>query len=230
VEGGRGATARDVLAWIRENADEDHREGLLRYNIPIERAEGIAMGDLKRYARRLGRSHALALELWETGRYEARTLAAFIDEPGGVTPAQMDRWAADFDSWAICDTVCFHLFDRTPFAWTKVREWAPREEEFVRRAAYSLIWGLSVHDKEAPDTVFLEGLRIIARGDSDPRPLVKKAVNMALRGVGKRNRGLNAAAVEVAHQLASEKAKDRAWIGRHALRELTSEKVRKRFG
>ncbi len=226
---GRPVTTDQVLAWIQANADEDHREGLLRYNIPNERAVGIAIGDLKRYAKEVGRSHALALELWETGGYEARTLAAFLDEPSAVTPGQMDEWAAEFDSWAICDTVCSHLFDRTPFAWAKMKGWAPREEEFVRRGAYALLWGLAVHDKDSPDAPFVEGLKLIARAESDPRPLVKKAVNMALRGVGKRNWRLNAAAIEVAHQLAAEDAKDRSWIGRHAVRELTSEKVQKRF-
>lgn len=181
----------EVLAWLRETDSPEGRHGLTRYGIPNERAFGVPMGALKKLARGIGRSHVLAGELWSTGWYEARTLAAFIDDPNEVTGAQMDRWAHDFDSWAICDTTCFHLFDRTAPSWGKVAEWASAPEEVVRRAAYALIWALSAHDRSAPDARFLRALEIIERAEPDPRPLVRKAVDMALRATGKRNASLN---------------------------------------
>lgn len=219
-----------VMAWLEEEGSEEVRVGLERFNIPADRAFGIPMGTLKAQARTIGRSHELAASLWATGWYEARTLAAFVDEPGEVTEAQMDAWARDFDSWAICDTTCFHLFDRTPFAWTKVGAWAAEEAEFVRRAGWALLWALSVHDKAAPDGRFLDRLALLERAEPDGRPLVKKAMNMALRATGKRNRALNRAAVGVAERLAADPDPHRAWIGRHALRELRSAKVQARLG
>ena len=153
-------------------------------------------------AKRLGRNHELAAALWDTGWYEARMLTSFVDEPARVTPAQMDRWCRDFDNWAICDTVCFHLFDRTPHAWAKVAQWRDRRDEFVKRAAFALLWSLTVHDKRADDEPFAEGLPLIERAATDERNFVKKAVNMALRAIGKRNPALNAAAVTVARRLA----------------------------
>jgi len=144
----------EVIDWIHSNASDEVRDGMLWYGIPNQRAVGIPMGSLKAMWKGLGRSHQLAAELWDAGLYEARTLAAFVDEPGEVTSAQMDRWAHDFDSWAICDTVCFHLFDRTPFAWDKVARWTEASDEFVRPAGFALDWGLSVTDKAAHDARF----------------------------------------------------------------------------
>jgi len=210
----------EVIAWINSNASAEVRAGMLRYGIPNDHAVGITIGTLKAKAKQLGKSHELATELWDAGLYEARTLAAFVDEPDEVTSGQMDRWAHDFDSWAICDTVCFHLFDRAPFAWDKVEPWSRAPEEFVRRAGYALIWALSVHDKTATDAQFLSAVRLIEEAEPDARPLVKKAIDMALRATGKRNPALRGSAIEVARQMAESDDKDRAWIGRHALREL----------
>jgi len=218
----------DVLEWLIENGTDQERAKLSRYGIPDERAHGISVGTLKKLARRIGRNHDLAVGLWDTGWYEARMLAAFVDAPDRVTAAQMDAWTYDFDSWAICDTTCFHLFDRTQFAWAKVEPWSAAPEEFVRRAAYALIWALSAHAKDAPDARFLRALDIIEHAEPDPRPLVKKAVDMALRATGKRNPALNRAALEVAERLAGSDAPDKAWIGRHAGRELLEAKVRSR--
>src|SRR5262249_12773391 len=145
---------------------------------------------------------------------------ALVDEPQEVTPAQMDRWAADFDSWAVCDTVCFHLFDRTPHAWSRVNAWAGARPLFKKRAAFALLWGLTVHDREAPDGRFLESLPVIGRGARDGRDLVKKGVDMALRAVGKRSPGLRRAAIELATRLEVSAEGSRAWIGRSVLREL----------
>jgi 3-methyladenine DNA glycosylase AlkD len=220
----------EVLAWLEERGSEEERGKMRRYGIPADRAFGVSVGDLKRVARSLGTSHALAGDLWETGWYEARTLAAFIDDARQVTGARMDLWAHDFDSWAICDTTCFHLFDRTRCAWRKVEEWTLAEEEFVCRAGYALVWALTVHDKDASDDRFLRALEIIQAAEPDPRPYVKKAKDMALRATGKRNRALNTAAVVAAERLAASQAADKAWIGKHARRELTSDKVRARLG
>ena len=134
------------------------REGMARYGIPADNAFGVSVADIRVLAKRLGRNHELAAALWDTGVYEARMLTSFVDEPARVTAAQMDRWCRDFDSWAICDTLCFHLFDRTPFAWKKVRQWSNSPREFVKRAAFALLATLVVHDKATPDPPFLRVL------------------------------------------------------------------------
>lgn len=222
-------TSNDVLAWLEANRSREGVQSMAHYGIPNGNAFGIAVGALKKKAKALGADHRLALELWKTGKYEARVLAAEIADPAQLTEDDMDRWCADFDSWAICDHTCFSLFDKTPYAWTKVHEWAPRPEEFVRRAAFALIWALSVHDKTSPDAVFEEALSLIAGAPADDRPLVKKGVDMALRAIGKRNSALNEAARRTCATLIDAPEPSRQWIGRHALRELESEKVRARL-
>ncbi|WP_306117225.1 MULTISPECIES: DNA alkylation repair protein [unclassified Roseitalea] len=221
-------TVDAILAWLAGNGTPEGLASMARYNIPGDNAFGIAMGDLKRKAKAIGRDHDLALALWDIGKYEARVLAAEIADPARLSEAVMDRWCADFDSWAICDHTCFVLFDRTPFAWAKVHEWAPREAEFVRRAAYALVWALSVHDKAAGDAAFEKALALIEAAPEDARPLVKKAVDMALRAVGKRNANLNASARRTCAVLMDADTPARRWIGRHALRELESAKVQER--
>ena len=221
--------ATDVMKWLESVSSDEHREGMLRFGIPNANALGVSMGVMKGKAKTIGRSHSLASALWDTGVYEARTMAAFLDEPLRVGEDQMERWVADFDSWAICDAVCFHLFDRTPHAWAKSEEWVARSEEFVRRAGYALVWALSVHDKAADDALFQAALTRIGQADPDERPFVKKAANMALRAIGKRNRALNASAQDVATSMAAAPDRHIAWIGSHALRELTSDKVQKRL-
>lgn len=203
--------------------------GMVRYGLPSDKAFGVSVGELQRLAKTLGRSHELAAGLWETGWFEARMLATFVDEPERVTAAQMDRWCRDFDNWGICDTACFHLFDRTPHAWKKVKQWSARREEYVKRTGFALLWSLSVHDKEASDEPFLEGLRLIERAAGDERHYVKKAVNMALRAVGKRNAALNAASIAVAQRLAQSEDPTSRWVGKDALRELNSPSVRTRL-
>jgi 3-methyladenine DNA glycosylase AlkD len=228
-------TARDpagvqaVLAWLERTGTAETRAGMARYAIPSHRAYGVTVGELKKEAKRLGRDHELALALWETGRYEARILAAFVGEPGRVTVAQMEAWCADFDSWAICDTVCFHLFDRTPHAWDRIGPWARRKGEFQKRAAFALLWGLSVHDKAAPDDAFLDRIPLIEAAAADNRAYVWKGVDMALRTMGKRNPTLHAAALEAAERLAAAEAPSARRIGRSALRELRSPAVARRL-
>ena len=156
-------------------------------------------------------------------------VCSFVDDPALITAAQMDRWSHDFDNWAICDTICFNLFDRTPHAWAKVAQWSTRRNEFEKRAAFALLWSLSVHDKRADDERFVRGLVFIERAATDGRNFVKKAVNMALRAIGKRNLALNVAAVDVARHLAQSQAATARWVGTDALKELTSPAVTKRF-
>jgi 3-methyladenine DNA glycosylase AlkD len=216
--------ACEIVAELRRRGSKSTRDGMARYAIPSDRAFGVTVGTLKQMSKRIGRDHRLALALWETGWYEARMLAAFIDDPAQVSVSQMERWCRDFDSWAICDTVCFHLFDRTPEAWEMVGRWAQRRDEFGKRAAFALLWSLAAHDKEAAESKFLEGLGYIERAADDERNFVKKGVNMALRGVGRRGTKLHAEATKVATRLAASASAAARWVGSDALRELSRRK------
>jgi 3-methyladenine DNA glycosylase AlkD len=218
-----------VLGWLEVQASAAVRDGMARYAIPSDSAYGVSVGALRRYAKRLGQNHALAGALWRTGRYEARLLATFLAEPARVTPAEMDRWCRDFDSWAVCDTACFHLFDRTPHAFGKIAEWSGRREEFVRRAAFALLASLALHDKRADDDSFRHCLPLIEKAADDDRNFVKKAVSWALRGVGRRNAALNAAALSVARRLSSSAAPAARWVGKDALKDLTGAVVQRRL-
>jgi 3-methyladenine DNA glycosylase AlkD len=218
---------RGALAWLERHGSKKGREAMGRYAIASEGAFGVSMKDMQALAKSLGRDQALAEALWATGRYEARMTACYVAEPEKLTAADMDRWCRTFDNWAIADTACFALFDRTPHAWKKVAQWTRSGDEFVKRAGFALLWGLTVHDKSAPDARYLEGLGFIERGAADDRHWVKKAVNMALRATGKRNRVLNAAAVKVAKRLAASGDPAPRWIGKDALRELEGYHFRK---
>jgi 3-methyladenine DNA glycosylase AlkD len=220
---------RDILGWLERRGSRRNREGMARYGIVADKVFGVSVSTIQQFATRIGRDHDLAIALWKTGWYEARMLTAFIDEPARVTPAQMDEWAGDFDNWAICDTVCFHLFDRTPHAWRKVNEWSRRRHEFVKRAAFALVASLALHDKRAGDEPFLRSLLLVERAATDERNFVKKGVSWALRVVGRRNDALNAAAIETARRLAGSTDASARWIGKGALRELTGPVVRRRL-
>jgi 3-methyladenine DNA glycosylase AlkD len=220
---------QSALQWLKSHSAKANLDGMARYAIPSENALGVAMRDIKALGKQLGHNQELAGALWNTGVYEARMLASFVGDPAKLTPAQMDRWCKDFDNWAFCDAMSFNLFDRTPHAWAKVAQWSGDQHEFVKRTAFALLWSLTVHDKNAGDEQFIEGLAFIEREAGDPRNFVKKAVNMALRAVGKRNRTLNAAAVAVARRLAGSQDVTAKWVGRDALRELTSPGVTKRI-
>ncbi len=209
-----------VLATLHQQADPAYRQGLIRFAIPIDRALGVSMVKLKLLAKPLRGRHDLALALWDQGIYEARLLAALIDDPKQVSAQQMDRWAAEFDNWGDCDTACFALFDRTAHAWQKVDDWAVRDEEFVRRAAFATLASLTVHDKKATDEQFLVRLPLIEAAAVDNRNFVKKAVNWALRSIGKRNARLHAQAIALAELLAAREDSAARWIGKDALREL----------
>lgn len=213
---------QSALAWLKKHSTKANRDGMARYAIPSDHAYGVAMRDIKALGKTLGRDHELAVALWETGVYEARMLASFVGDPEKLTAAQMDRWCRDFDNWAFCDAMSFNLFDRSPHAWKKVTEWSKRKKEFEKRTAFALLWSLTVHDKRATDEAFLNGLELIEREATDERNFVKKAVNMALRAIGKRNAALKKAAMTVARRLAESEDATARWIGKDALRELSS--------
>jgi 3-methyladenine DNA glycosylase AlkD len=218
-----------VLMRLEKLGDPKAVEGMARYGIKSARAYGISAPVLRKIAREIGKDHTLAQQLWSTGVLEARILAAFIDEPEKVTEKQMERWVTDFDNWAICDACCSNLFDQTSFAWTKTIEWSPRKEEFVKRAAFGLIAALAVHDKKAEDKQFLKFLPIIKRESTDERNFVKKAINWALRQIGKRSLELNRIAVQTAKEIQKLDSRSAKWIAADALRELTSAAVGRRL-
>ena len=210
-----------ALSSLEKMSVKHDRDNLGRFGITASKAFGVSMANIQKLAKRFGRNHKLAAALWDTGWYEARMLTAFVDEPERVTAAQMDRWCRDFDNWAICDTLCFKLFDRTPHAWARVAQWSGKPDEFVKRAAFALLASLALHDKGAADKVFLESLRLIERAASDDRNFVKKGVSWALRSIGRRSAGLNAAALIVARRLSESPEASARWVGKDALRDLT---------
>ena len=213
-------SCEDVVLRLREMASPEVVEGMARFGIPSEGALGVRVGALRALAKELGRHHALAEDLWRTDLYEGRMLACFVEDPACVDFAQMDRWAADFDSWALCDTACFHLFDKTPHAFGRVQAWAERPEEFVRRGAFALLASLALHGKKLPDEAFAPGLALIEAADDD-RNFVKKAVSWALRGIGNRKSpALKESALAVAERLAASPSAARRWVGKDALREM----------
>ena len=226
-EGGRARRSiedevQSALMFLKAHSTKATRDGMARYAIPSDKAYGVAMRDIKALGETLRRNLGIAEALWDTGVYEARMLVSFVADPSQISSAQMDRWCKDFDNWAICDAMCFNLFDRSPYAWAKVAQWSKSSNEFEKRTAFALLWSLTVHDKQASNDAFKQGLLLIERAADDPRNFVKKAVNMALRAIGKRNRALNTAAVAVARRLADSKDATARWVGRDALRELTN--------
>jgi 3-methyladenine DNA glycosylase AlkD len=226
------ATANDVrkiLARLKRMGSRRNREGMARYGLVSKKAFGISVGALRSMAKQLGTSHELALALWRTGWYEARMLAVFVDDDAKVTPAQMDRWCRDFDNWGICDTACFALFDRTPHAYRKIRQWAPKREEFVRRAAFALLASVALHDKSADDRQFLACFPLIERAAVDDRNFVKKGVSWALRSVGSRNIALHRHGIALARKLAASPTSSARWIGRDTLADLQRPLVAKRL-
>ena len=232
----------EILTEVQALGSERNRAGMARYGIKVDRAFGVSIYELRRIAKRLGTNHPLALALWDTGNHEARLLACFVDDPVRVTERQFESWVGDFDSWDICDQATTSLFDLTTHAWEKAVEWAGRDPEWVKRAGFALMAGLAVHDKAASDARFVQLLPVIERGAFDERNFVRKAVNWALRNIGKRNLALHRAAIACAGRIRAE-ANARAggerggtpgvraarWVAADALRELTSAKARTRL-
>ena len=219
------ATVDEVLYMLRQKARPDQLEGMARFGMTPEGRLGVSVPDMRAIAKKTGKNHDLALALWDTGIAEARMVAAMVGDPQKLTEAQMDAWAAGFNSWDVCDQVCMNLFDKSPLAWKKVRDWAGRDEEFVKRAAFALIACLAWHDKKAADEQFIALLPVIKAGSTDNRNFVKKAVNWALRHIGKRNANLNRAALETAREIAQMDSKAARWVAADAIRELESAAV-----
>jgi 3-methyladenine DNA glycosylase AlkD len=216
----------EALAWLGRQGSRRHVEGYARYGIVTTRAFGVPMGALLAYAKKAGKNHELALALWKSGWYEARLLASMVDEPAKVTRGQMDAWAGDFDNWGVCDTVCWHSFEKTPFAHEKASEWAVSSREYVTRAGFALMACLAGHDKVATDAQFLAFLPLIETGARDDRNFVKKAVLWALRRIAGRSPRLEKTSVAVARRLAESKESSTRWIGKETLRELAKTKAR----
>jgi 3-methyladenine DNA glycosylase AlkD len=220
---------RAALRWLERRGTRKTRDEMARYGLPSATAYGVPVGAIKQFATQLGRNHDLALALWDTNRYEARLLASFVGDPARVTPAEMDRWCRDFDNWGTCDTACFHLFDRSPHAWARIAPWARRRDEFQKRGGFVLLACLALHDKTAPDESLAKCLPLIERGATDDRNFVKKGVSWALRSIGRRNPPLHAAAVATARRLTESHESAAQWVGKDALKELSSPAVTRRL-
>ena len=223
------ATCDEVLGFLRAAANPANRAEMARVGIAGAHRLGVPVPEMRRIAKANRRDHALALALWKTGISDARIVASMIADPAKLTERDMDAWARDFDSWDVVDQVCSNLFDKTPFSRRKILEWAQRDEEYVKRAAFVLIACLAWHDKKAPDAEFIAWLPLIAGAATDERNFVRKAVNWALRNIGKRNAALNQAAVQTAEEIQGQDSKAARWIASDALRELGSDAVRKRL-
>ncbi len=222
-------SVQEVLRTLESLGSPRNVEGMARYGIVSRKAYGVSAPAMRALARRIGTDHDLALRLWATGVHDARIVAVLIGDPARVTKSLMNKWVKDFDNWGVCDAGCSVLFDKTPFAIEMAFEWTKRKEEFVRRAGFVLMAALAVHDKKAPDGVFLRFLPVLKQGSTDERNFVRKAVNWALRQIGKRNSGLNRAALRTAREIRKIDSSAARWIAADAIRELESAAVQKRL-
>lgn len=218
-------TAEAAIAHLRSLAVPEARDGMERFGINTDSALGLSVPVLRATARQIGRNQTVADGLWRSGLHEARILATLVAAPKACDTALLERWVAELNSWDVTDQFCFNLVRRTADPYGIVARWCPREETFVRRAGFALIAGLAVHDKGAPDERFLGLLPTIEAAADDNRNFVKKAVNWALRQIGKRNAALNRAAIESAERLIARPEPAAQWVGRDALKELRSDKV-----
>ena len=221
--------AKEILQKLRFLSNPRVVAGMARFGIRPKNIYGISMPQLRGIAKEIGKNHQVALELWDSRIHEAKILAGFIDDPEMVTEKQMEHWVQDFDSWDVCDQVCGNLFDKTKFAYSKANEWSRRKEEFIKRAGFVLMAWLSVHDKKAADKQFEKFLAITKRESLDERNFVKKAVNWALRQIGKRNLDLNKKAISVAEEIKQIDSKSARWIANDAIRELASGKIQQKL-
>jgi 3-methyladenine DNA glycosylase AlkD len=223
------ASVKNVLDELESKAKPDQLAGMAKYGMTVERRLGVSVPDMRKLAKELGRDHRLALDLWRTGIAEARIVAGMVADPAKLTERQMEEWVKDIDSWDVCDQVCMNLFEKSELAWKEIIDWSEREEEFVKRTAFSLIACLAWHDKKASDERFVELLPVIMREATDERNLVKKAVNWALRNIGKRNVHLNEVAISTAKEMQRLDSKAARWIAADAIRELESDAVQGRL-
>ena len=223
------ASVMDVLDRLQSKAKPEQLEGMAKYGMTVEKRLGVSVPDMRKLAKEIGRDHKLALDLWRAGIAEARIVAGMVGDPAKLTEEQMEEWVRDINSWDVCDQVCMNLFEKNQLAWKKIIDWSEREEEFVKRTAFSLIACLAWHDKKASDEKFIELLPVIIREATDERNFVKKAVNWALRNIGKRNLNLNEAAINTAREIQRLDSKSARWIAADAIRELESEAVQIRL-
>jgi 3-methyladenine DNA glycosylase AlkD len=223
------ASVNDVLGKLRSKAQPEQLKGMARYGMTIENRLGVSVPDMRKLAKELGRDHKLALSLWKAGVAEAKILAGMVGDPDKLTEEQMEEWVKGIDSWDVCDQVCMNLFEKNRLAWKKIIDWSGRKEEFVKRTAFSLIACLAWHDKKASDEKFIELLPVITRAATDERNFVKKAVNWALRNIGKRNLNLNKAAISAARRIQRLDSKAARWIAADAIRELESEAIQSKL-
>jgi 3-methyladenine DNA glycosylase AlkD len=220
---------QEIMKGLKSLSNPKIVEGMSRFGIKGETMYGVSIPNLRTMAKKIGKDHSLALELWKSGIHEAKILASMIDDPQLVTEKQMEEWVKTFDSWDVCDQTCMNLFDKTDFVYKKISEWNSRKEEFVKRTAFTLMACLAFHNKKAADQDFVKFFPIIKREATDDRIYVKKAVNWALRQIGKRNKNLNKLAIENAYEIKKIESKSAKWIASDALRELTSKAVQKRL-
>ena len=219
----------DIILELESLSNPEDVEGRARFGITSKKAYGVRMPEIRRIAKKAGKNHELAQKLWEYGYNETQIMASLVEDPKLVTEEQMEHWVLQFDTWDVCDQCCMNLFRKTPFAYQKINEWSKRDEEFVKRAAFTLIATLAVHDKKADDGKFENLFPIIIRESNDNRNFVKKAVNWALRQIGKRNIYLNNKSIEIAEEIDKIDSKSAKWIAKDAIRELKSEKIQKKF-
>jgi 3-methyladenine DNA glycosylase AlkD len=219
----------EIIAKLKKQADPKNVAGMARFGINASNTLGIPTPFLRKTAKEIGKNHELALELWQSGIHEAKILACFIDEVGKVSKEQMDNWAKDFDSWDVCDQVCMNLFDKTKWSFNKAKQWAKSNEEFVRRAGFALMASLAVHDKKAKDEDFIAFFPCIKKYSIDERNFVRKAVNWALRQIGKRNANLKKEAMCLAEGIKKIDSRSAQWIAKDALRELKAKKFKAKF-
>jgi 3-methyladenine DNA glycosylase AlkD len=212
--------AEEVIELLKERSNALHLEGMKRYGIDNSKALGVSMPKVRQLAKEIKKDQALSLDLWKTGIHECRILASMIGDPKLVTSMQMDAWVADFHSWDVCDQVCGNLFDRTEFAIDKAIEYSSSKEEYIKRAGFVLMAEFAVHNKKADDIEFVQFFPIMEREAWDDRNFVKKAVNWALRQIGKRNRTLHKLAIETAQRIGQQESRSAKWIAKNALDEL----------
>jgi len=221
-------TITDVVKWLEKTGSRKSAAKLGRYALPTDNAYGISVGALRAQAKKIGRNHGLAMELWKSGSLDARIMASFLADPEQLTLSQMNAWCRDFDNWGTTDTACFALFDRSPLAWKVVSPWVRQKGEFQKRAGFVMIACLAAHDKTAEDAAFTKFFPMIEQGASDERNFVKKGVSWALRGLGHRSVALHKAAIKTARELAKSDNATERWVGRDALKDITRPAVLKK--
>jgi 3-methyladenine DNA glycosylase AlkD len=221
--------AKKILDLLQEHANGANLQGMSRFGMTVEKRLGVTVPEMREIAKESGKDHKAAKELWNTGIIDAKIVASMIADPGEMTEKDMETWVMGFDSWDVCDQTCMNLFEKTPFARKKIAQWAKREEEYVKRAAFALIACLAWHDKKAPDEEFIGFFDVIKKGSTDERNYVRKAVNWALRNIGKRNPALNRAAIKTAGEIKKIDSKAARWIAADALRELAGQAVQARL-